>query len=345
MRNLQDNEIWEDLGELQSPNYLKNVPRAPRKPAKAKPVPAAQPPAPVAEILLAEETEQQKILSFTYQPSRYEAVWIRDSLGGFFEQQWFDDVLRMVKGGKEASVYLCQANPSAQMEWIAAKVYRPRRFRNLKNDHMYREGRDNLDSAGNVITNDGMLHAMRKRTEYGRELLHASWIEHEYQTMCILHQAGADIPRPLTSGNNAILMEYIGDLDGCAPTLNSVDLDREEARQLFERVIHNIELMLAHNRIHGDLSAYNILYWEGEISIIDFPQAIHPDQNINALRIFERDIARVCEYFRAQGVPSDPKELAHNLWQKNQHRLLPVADPQYLDADNPDDRRYWETNR
>jgi hypothetical protein len=32
--------------------------------------------------------------------------WLTTSLGGFYEEHWFDDVVRMVKGGKEASVYL-----------------------------------------------------------------------------------------------------------------------------------------------------------------------------------------------------------------------------------------------
>ena len=38
-------------------------------------------------------------------------------------------------------VYRCEAHPSMGVEWIAAKVYRPRQFRNLSNDAMYREGR------------------------------------------------------------------------------------------------------------------------------------------------------------------------------------------------------------
>jgi RIO kinase 1 len=120
--------------------------------------------------------------------------------------------------------------------------------------------------------------------------------------MQVLHAAGADIPKPYASGNNAILMGYYGDAIMGAPTLNDVDLDRTEARQLFERVIHNIDLMLSHNRVHGDLSAYNILYWDGDIVLIDFPQAIHPEINHSSYKIFQRDVVRVCEYFARQGM-------------------------------------------
>jgi hypothetical protein len=64
-------------------------------------------------------------------------------IGEFYEHGWISDVLRRVKGGKEASVYFCRAGTEVNADFIAAKVYRPRSLRNLKNDHAYREGRDN----------------------------------------------------------------------------------------------------------------------------------------------------------------------------------------------------------
>jgi RIO kinase 1 len=188
-----------------------------------------------------------------------------------------------------------------------------------------------------------MLHAIHKRTEYGRELLHTSWLEHEFQTLQVLHDAGADVPQPYVSGNNAILMTYYGDAVMGAPTLNDVDLDYTEARELFERVIHNVELMLTHNRVHGDLSAFNILYWDGDIVLIDFPQAIHPDINHSAFQIFERDVVRVCEYFQRQGVRSQPRKLAADLWERHNHPFIAMVDPKSLDEDRDDERGIWES--
>lgn len=310
------------------------------------------PPAPNQPAIRREETtrtissladEIDKQLNMTYKAARHEKIWLESSLQNFYDHQWFDDVLRMVKGGKEASVYLCLANENTGLDYLAAKVYRPRRFRNLKNDALYREGRANLDESGNRIKNRGMLHAMRKRTEYGRELLHTSWLEHEFTTLKLLYDTGADVPKPLASGSNAILMEYLGDEVMGAPTLNDVSLAAGEGRVLFERVLHNIDLMLANNRIHADLSAFNILYWEGEIVLIDFPQAIHPDENRSAYRIFERDVFRVCEYFRRQGVQNDPRKLAADLWQKHHFRFVPLVDPKMIDEDRDDDRDIWES--
>jgi len=220
--------------------------------------------------------------------------------------------------------------------------YRPQRFRNLKNDHVYREGRSDLDENGNLITDDGMLHAIRNRTDYGRQLQHTSWIEHEVKTMERLSAAGADVPRVYASGKNAILMTFIGDQDMAAPALHGIRLAKQEARRLFERVLHNIEIMLSQDRIHADLSAFNILYWEGEITLIDFPQAIDPQINRNAYRIFERDVTRVCEYFARQGVESEPRRLASQMWKAHHLRQIPDVHPALLDAESESDQRYWQ---
>ncbi len=283
--------------------------------------------------------------SFTYKASRHEAGWMLDSLGPFYEQKWISDVLRMIKGGKEASVYLCRSGMAVDAPLLAAKVYRPRRFRNLKNDALYRVGREDLDESGRTITDDGSLHAIRKRTAFGEKLRHQSWISYEYQALQDLYAAGADVPAPYAMGNNAILMGYIGDPELAAPPLQSLGLEPAEARSLFDRTLHNIDLMLAHGRVHGDLSAYNILYWEGAITLIDFPQVVPADGNPAAWTIFRRDVARVCEYFASQGVETDPRKLSAALWTAHGYRMARPVDPRHLDPEDPADRQSWRGNK
>jgi RIO kinase 1 len=279
---------------------------------------------------------------FTYKAARFEESWLLDSLGDFYEHQWIADVLRRVKGGKEASVYQCRGGTATKAKYVAAKVYRPREMRNLRNDHLYREGRDDLDDEGKQILDGGMLHAMQKKTGYGRKLLHQSWIAYEFTALQDLYAAGADVPRPYTMENNAILMDYIGGDEAPAPALNEISLESGEAKILFERVLYNLELMLANGRIHGDLSAYNVLYWEGEITLIDFPQVIAPRENNNAYLIFRRDVTRVCEYFMRQGLQLEPRALADELWTAHGYRTRQEVHPQNLDADDPQDRQLWQ---
>jgi len=78
----------------------------------------------------------------------------------------------------------------------------------------------------------------------------------------------------------------------------------------------NIELLLSQNHIHGDLSPFNILYWNGDVTIIDFPQSVDPRVNPQAFQLLGRDIDRVCAYFARYGLKSDPPRITEFLWGK-----------------------------
>jgi RIO kinase 1 len=133
----------------------------------------------------------------TFTGSFHEREWILNYLGPFYESHRITDVLRRVQGGKEANVYCCAAHPSTGLELVAAKVYRPRMFRNLRNDARYRAGRAVLDGDGIVVHDDRLLRAVQKKTDFGLGLAHTSWLSHEFQTLELLYDAGAAVPRPL----------------------------------------------------------------------------------------------------------------------------------------------------
>lgn len=254
--------------------------------------------------------------TMTYVPARFEAAWLRASIASFYEEEWISDVLANVKGGKEASVYRCRAHPHTGEQLLAAKVYRPRQFRNLRNDQAYRDGRSILTPDGRPVkrTDQRMMRAIGKKTTFGQQVAHTSWLMHEFTTLDRLHRLGAAVPKPFAANENALLMRYYGDGSVAAPTLNGVRLDTRTAERLFEEVLRTIALMLEQSLIHGDLSAYNILYWEDKITIIDFPQITYASTNRNARTIFARDVTRVCQYFLAQGVQVQPDQLAADLW-------------------------------
>jgi RIO kinase 1 len=252
---------------------------------------------------LAETSGLEAGFQTTYKPARFEEGWLLSSLQSFYDRTLINDVLLRVKGGKEANVYLCQADPATGLDNLAAKVYRPRSMRNLRNDRLYREGRELAVSASGVNRrrDDRMMRALKKKTDFGAEIAHSSWILHEYDALEKLHRAGASVPQPYATGENAILMSYMGDRNRPAPTLHEVSLPDNEVQPLFYETMRNIELMLQHNMIHGDLSAYNILYWEGKITLIDFPQVTMALTNPSAYMILRRDIQRICDYFASQG--------------------------------------------
>jgi RIO kinase 1 len=306
---------YEDYENLFDPMATDRQARRKRKP-KARHTPKK-----AERAILDDVAETQGLeggFQTTYVPGLFEEGWLLQSLEGFYNQSLITDVLARVKGGKEASVYRCAANPSLGLELVAAKVYRPQMFRNLRNDKMYREGRAILNENGNAVkkTDHRVMRAINKKSDFGEAVAHTSWLMYEYKTLQTLHAAGAAVPKPISTGGNAILMEYIGDEHLAAPALSDVELARDEAEPLFREVIRNIELMLQHGMIHGDLSAYNLLYWEGAVVLIDFPQVTDSRGNGQAYTILQRDITRVCEYFSRQGVRCNPSGIMERLWRR-----------------------------
>ncbi len=244
--------------------------------------------------------------------AHHERVWLLSSLEQFYQRDLITDVVSVAKSGKEATVYCCTADPATGLSLLAAKTYRPRMFRSLKNDAIYRQSRASLDERGRFSRRSRMAAA--GTNERARALQVSAWIAHEYQTQRRVYEAGADVPAILSQAGNAILMDYIGDADSAAPLLKHVRLEPEEAQPLFDRLIHNIELFLRHHCIHGDLSAYNILYWEGRVIVIDFAQAVDPRVNPDVYPLLQRDLERVCRYFAPYGIAADADALANAMW-------------------------------
>lgn len=229
-------------------------------------------------------------------------------LDAFYEDGWIEEVLHTVKSGKEATVYCCRGGAKAEADLIAAKVYRPREHRSFKNDSVYQEGR--------VILDRRLRRAVAKKSQAGRGCQSALWVDSEFAALRALHAVGADVPEPYAHGPEAILMEYVGDAEAAGSPLRHVRLAPDEARELFYALMRNIELWLSHNYVHGDLSAFNVLYWQGAVTVIDFPQAIDPRMNRNAFDLLLRDIGNVCDYFEQYGVAQDAFGLARRLWSR-----------------------------
>jgi RIO kinase 1 len=227
----------------------------------------------------------------------------------FFDELWISEVLYELKSGKEATAYCCAGGPTSGRDLVAAKVYRPLHERGFRNDAVYQSGR--LDGASR---RDRL--AFQKKSRHGQEIQFAAWVEHEFRTLEALVVAGADVPRPIAKSTDVILMDFIGDEDGPAPLLQSVRLRRDEAERLFLQLLHNIEIFLRCRRVHGDLSPYNILYWQERLVIIDVPQSVDPDINPQAYVLLERDIANVCAHFRRFGIHADPGRIAGDLWMR-----------------------------
>jgi RIO kinase 1 len=232
------------------------------------------------------------------------------ALEAFVEQGLIEEVLGTIKSGKEATVYCCRGGPAHNGSLLAAKVYRSRKVRGFSNDAVYNEGR--LRQAHRRET-----RAIVTKSRFGREASFGKWVSEEYETLRALFAAGASVPEPIALADRIIIMEYIGDEEGPAAPLASVTLSRDEAQQIFERLIEDVEIMLSCNRVHGDLSAFNVLVRPGGAPcIIDFPQAVDPRFNFSALTLLERDLENLSRYFERFGAQAHAGRIAHDLWSR-----------------------------
>lgn len=264
------------------------------------------------------EQRQQPSFQPTFLAGRRDSPWILSSLTPLYDQKLITDIVYEVNSGKEATVFCCTAHPDTGQEYLAAKIYRPRMFRSLRNDAIYRYSRVQRDEEGQAEHgNSRRGSAATRKSEKSRAAQVAAWIEYEYQTQRIMYEHGADVPRPFAHIGNTVLMEYVGARDQPALRLSEVILEPEEVQEDFVCILRNIELALIHGRIHGDLSEYNILYWEGKVTLIDFAQAVDPYHNSDVFSLFARDISRICRYFAIYGVESDPDTLAREIWARH----------------------------
>jgi serine/threonine protein kinase len=78
----------------------------------------------------------------------------------------------------------------------------------------------------------------------------------------------------------------------------------------------NVELLLASNVVHSDLSPYNVLVEDDRLVLIDFPQAVDPRSNRNAHDLLARDVSNLCRWYVRFGGSPDPDRLINGLWNR-----------------------------
>jgi RIO kinase 1 len=215
-------------------------------------------------------------------------------------------VVCRVSSGKEADVYCCQAHDHLGVELVAAKVFRPLETRGFRNDSVYRQGR--------FIKDERLRRACRNKSRTGRIVQFNTWVLSEYETLGLLHTAGARVPAPYEFIGDTIVMQYIGSEELPAPTLNRVRLTRDEAAIVSREILEQVRLWLSCGRIHADLSPYNILYLDGEITVIDFPQSVDPRWNPDPFDLLLRDLERIATYFGRLSAGFDAPDTARRIW-------------------------------
>ena len=131
-----------------------------------------------------------------------------------------DEVLRSLKSGKEATVYVVRSGTQIR----CAKVYRDMAQRSFQKRAQYQEGRK--------VRGSRQARAIGKSTRFGRKEQESAWKNTEVDALYQLVAAGVRVPKPFGYFNGVLVMELVTDAAGDpAPRLGEVELTAETARE------------------------------------------------------------------------------------------------------------------
>ncbi len=219
------------------------------------------------------------------------------------EDGLIDGVLRQLKSGKEATVYLVTRGGAT----LCAKVYKDVQQRSFRQAVQYREGRK--------VRNSRLARAMEKGSKFGREEQQEHWQNHEVNALYRLAAAGVRVPKPYGCFDGVLLMEMVEDGEGnVADRLADFDFEPDQARDFHARLIREVVRMLCAGLIHGDLSEFNILVDPDGPVIIDLPQAVDAAANNHARAMLARDVQNLANFFGQYAPDLLQTNFADEIW-------------------------------
>jgi len=183
----------------------------------------------------------------------------------------------VVMEGKESVVLSAK---DSEGKWLALKVYR------VESD---------FKTMWQYLAGDPRFFGLKKQ----RRAVVFAWCRREFKNLMIASDAGVNCPRPIAFRENVLVEEFIGEGGKLAPRLIDVRLSKEDAQEVYDIVIDDLEKILKAGLVHADLSAYNILIF-GRPCIIDFSQAV-PVTHAQAEDFLKRDIKNINRYFEKIG--------------------------------------------
>src|SRR5512141_3270369 len=110
-----------------------------------------------------------------------------------------DAVLRSLKSGKEASVYVVRAGA----DLLCAKVYKDMAQRSFQARVQYQEGRK--------VRGSRQARAIGKASKFGRREQETAWKNTEVDALYKLADAGVRVPQPYGFFNGVLVMELVTD--------------------------------------------------------------------------------------------------------------------------------------
>jgi RIO kinase 1 len=183
--------------------------------------------------------------------------------------------------GKEANVYYAQG---ANGREYAVKIF--------KTSILVFKDRDKYVNGEHRFQNGYCKSNPRKMVKV--------WAEKEMRNLKRMHTIGIPCPEPLLLKSHVLIMRFLGNDGWCAPRLKDVDLSVEELVRCYATICIDMRRMYQEcNLVHGDLSEYNILWYEGRPVIIDVSQSVDHQHPLST-EFLRKDCGNITDFFRKQ---------------------------------------------
>ena len=176
------------------------------------------------------------------------SVFNRADLEELRDKGILDEIICIIKSGKEASVYLGKV----LNEYMAVKIYTDLRVRSFRKDDIYRQGR--------FVGDARMEKAIDQGSEKGLDAHQILWVQEEFRQMKFLYDAGIPVPKPIAISGLVILMEFIGTDQEASERLSDCDLDKEEAEDAFRQSLKILDSIVTAGKKHNDIFVFIIFF-------------------------------------------------------------------------------------
>jgi RIO kinase 1 len=239
-----------------------------------------------------EKRDKMLVHDFSSERATLEEVFDQSTrivLYHFLSSGILDEVHGVVSAGKEARVYWGKNKEGKE---LAVKIYLTSSAEFLKGMHKYIEGDRRF-----------------KNVKHNTRSLIFTWAQKEFRNLEQASRAKVPVPKPIAVEKNVLVMEFIGKDGVSAPSM------KEQSPSAPEKVYNLLLTYLKRlyrkaDLVHGDLSEYNIMVWNGRLVLFDMSQSV-PTSHPLAEFLLRRDLENVNRFFSRLGVKVLPVEEAY----------------------------------
>ncbi len=218
-----------------------------------------------------------------------------NSIWNLITQRKIEGLESPIKIGKESNVFSALTKDN---ERLALKVYR------INSCDFFKMSR--------YLSMDKRFKPTKRRIQ-----IILLWAKREFINLKKAYECGVSVPRPVAFKNNVLVSEFIGEKFPNPPYAAKLLKDSyKNAEKLYNQIIENVrQLYQKAKLVHGDLSEFNILNYNGKIVLIDLSHAIS-SESAEAHNLLKRDIEKIIKFFRKKGIKKNLNEVLRYIKEK-----------------------------